>query len=139
VVIDDDPTVFIDASKRWTGGRGLDVILDLVGGSYLAADVEAAAPLGRIILIGLLAGRSATLNLGTILSRRLFLRGTVLRSRPASEKAAATNAFARDVLPLLERGDVQPIVDRVIPLEQIREAHALLESNQTFGKIVLRH
>jgi NADPH2:quinone reductase len=139
VVVDADPTVFIDASKQWTDGRGVNVILDLVGGSYLAADVESAALLGRIILIGLLAGRSATLNLGTILSRRLTVRGTVLRSRPASEKAAATDAFARDVLPLLDRGEVRPVVDRVMPLEQIREAHALLESDETFGKIVLRH
>jgi NADPH2:quinone reductase len=139
VVINDDPTVFIESSKRWTDGRGPNVILDLVGGSYLAADVESAAPLGRIVLIGLLAGRSATLNLGTILSRRLTLRGTVLRSRPAPDKAAATDAFARDVLPLLERGEVGPVVDRVMPLEQIREAHALLESNETFGKVVLRH
>jgi NADPH2:quinone reductase len=139
VVIDDDPTVFIEASKQWTASRGLNVILDLVGGSYLAADVESAAPLGRIILIGLLAGRSATLNLGTVLSRRLSVRGTVLRSRPAPEKAAATDAFARDVLPLLERGECRPVVHRVMPLEHIREAHALLESNETFGKIVLRH
>ena len=139
VVVDNDPTVFIDASKQWTDGRGTNVILDLVGGSYLAADVESAALLGRIILIGLLAGRSATLNLGTMLSRRLTVRGTVLRSRPASEKAAATDAFVRDVLPLLERGEIRPVVDRVMPLEQIREAHALVESNETFGKIVLRH
>jgi NADPH2:quinone reductase len=139
VVIDDDPTVFIEASKQWTASRGLNVILDLVGGSYLAADVESAAPLGRIILIGLLAGRSATLNLGTVLSRRLSVRGTVLRSRPAPEKAAATDAFARDVLPLLERGECRPVVHRVMPLEHIREAHALLESNETFGKIVLRN
>jgi NADPH:quinone reductase-like Zn-dependent oxidoreductase len=123
--------------ERWTEGRGMDVVLDLVGGSYLAASVDAAAPLGRVILIGLLAGRSATLNLGTILSRRLTIRGTVLRTRAGREKAAATEAFARDVLPLLERGAVRPVVDRVFPLGRIREAHTLLASNATFGKVVL--
>jgi NADPH:quinone reductase-like Zn-dependent oxidoreductase len=116
----------------------MDVVLDLVGGPYLAASVECAALLGRIILIGLLAGRSAEINLGTVLSRRLTVRGTVLRTRPAREKAAVTDAFARDVIPLLERGDVRPVIDHVLPLERIRDAHALMESNATFGKIVLR-
>jgi NADPH:quinone reductase-like Zn-dependent oxidoreductase len=115
----------------------MDVILDLVGGPYLPINVESAAALGRIILIGLLAGRSATLNLGTILSRRVTVRGTMLRSRSPEEKAAATAAFAKDVLPLLDSGTVRPVVDRVFPLGDIRGAHALLESNATFGKIVL--
>jgi NADPH:quinone reductase-like Zn-dependent oxidoreductase len=124
--------------EHWTDGKGVDVVLDLVGGPYLPASVECAAPLGRIILIGLLAGRNADVNLGTVLTRRLTIRGTVMRARSAREKAAATQAFARDVLPLLERGGVRPVVDRVLPLEEIREAHAIMESNKTFGKIVLR-
>jgi len=138
VVIGDDPSAIADPVKRWTDGKGIDVVLDLVGGPYLAASVECAATLGRIILIGLLAGRSATLNLGTILTRRLMIRGTVLRSRPAREKAAATDAFIRDVLPLLQRGVVRPVIERVFALDQIGEAHTLLESNETFGKVVLR-
>lgn len=137
-VLGNDPAEIGGVVERWTDGKGMNVVLDLVGGQYLAASVEAAAALGRIILIGLLAGRSATLNLGTILSRRLTIRGTVLRTRAAREKAAATEAFARDVLPLLERADVRPVIDRVFTLEQIREAHALLESNDTFGKVVLK-
>ena len=138
-VIGADANAVIDHVKRWTEGAGIDVILDLVGGPYLAAGVEAAAPRGRIVLIGLLAGRSATLNLGAILSKRLVLRGTVLRSRSADEKAAATAAFERDVLPLLQRAAVRPVIDRVLPLTAIGEAHALLESNDTFGKVVLDH
>jgi NADPH:quinone reductase-like Zn-dependent oxidoreductase len=138
VVIGDDPEVMSGHVKRWTDEKGMDVVLDLVGGPYLPASVESAATLARIILIGLLAGRSATLNLGTVLTRRLTVRGTVLRSRPAREKAAATEAFISDVLPLLERGVVRPVIDRVFSLDQIREAHALLESNETFGKIVIR-
>lgn len=137
VVVGDDVQELIPAVKRWSGDSGVDVVLDLVGGRYLEAAVESAASLGRIIVIGLLAGRSASLNLGTILTRRLTIRGTVLRTRPPAEKAAATDAFARDVLPLLERGDVRPVVDRTFPLEKIRDAHTLLESNETFGKVVL--
>jgi NADPH:quinone reductase len=90
------------------------------------------------VLVGLLAGRSASLNLGTILGRRLMIRGTVMRSRSALEKAAATAGFVRDVLPLLESGAVRPVIDRVYALDQIAEAHALLASNQTFGKVVIR-
>lgn len=127
----------VPAIASWTDGAGADVILDLVGGPYLSANVECVANKGRIILVGLLAGRAAMLNLGAILTKRVMIRGTVLRSRPAREKAAATEAFARDVLPLLERGEVRPVIDRSFPLERISEAHALLESNETFGKVVL--
>lgn len=137
-VIEDDPAVLVDHAKRWTEGKGMDVALDLVGGPYLTATIECAALRGRIILIGLLAGRSATLNLGTILTRRLTVRGTVLRSRSGREKAAATEAFATDVLPLLDRGVVRPVIEQVFPLDRIRDAHALLESNETFGKVVVR-
>jgi putative PIG3 family NAD(P)H quinone oxidoreductase len=138
VVIEGDPQTMTPHVQRWTADRGLDVVLDLVGGPYLPANVECAAPLARIILIGLLAGRSATVNLGTILNRRITIRGTMLRSRPAREKAAATQAFARDVLPLLERGIVRPVIDRVFTLDEIRDAHAHLEGNETFGKVVIR-
>lgn len=138
-VIGDDSAIIAEHAKRWTNGAGMDVVLDLVGGAYLAASIESAATRGRIMLIGLLAGRSATLNLGTILNRRLVVRGTVLRSRPGREKATATEAFANDVLPLLSGGQVRPVIDRTFPLDRIREAHALLESNETFGKVVLTH
>lgn len=138
VVVTNDVSVIATSAERWTDGRGMNVVLDLVGGPYLAASVESAALLGRIILIGLLAGRSVEINLGTVLTRRLTIRGTVLRTRPAPEKAAVTEAFARDVIPLFERGDIRPVIDHVLPLEKIRDAHALMERNATFGKIVLR-
>lgn len=136
-VLKDDLQPLAGYVHHWTEGRGIDVVLDLVGGAYLPASIECAAPLARVILIGLLAGRSATLNLGTVLNKRIMVRGTMMRSRPSAQKAAATEAFARDVLPLLERGVVKPVIDRVFALDQIREAHARMESNESFGKIVL--
>jgi NADPH2:quinone reductase len=139
ITLGDDPASALEHVTRWTDGRGADIVLDLVGGPYLATSVECAASLGRIVLIGLMGGRSATLNLGTILSRRLTLRGTVLRTRSGREKAAATAAFAADVLPLFDSRTLTPVIHRVVALDQIRDAHALLESNTTFGKVVLRH
>jgi NADPH:quinone reductase len=138
IALGEDLDPLATAVRRWTGERGVELVIDLVGGPYLAASVECAAPLGRIILVGLLAGRTTNLNLGTILQRRLTIRGTVMRSRSAAEKAAATVAFIRDVLPMLASGVVAPVVDRSYPLEQIAEAHRLLASNQTFGKVVIR-
>lgn len=139
VALGDDPAAMLEPIADATRGRGVDVVIDLVGGSYLAADVHACAPLARIVLVGLLAGRAATLDLGAILNRRITIRGTVLRSRSAREKADATAAFSRGVIPLLAAGKVRPIIDRVLPLRSIAEGHRLLESNATFGKIVLEH
>ena len=138
-VVGDDLGALEAAVKVWTKGEGVDVVLDLVGGPYLPVNVDCAAPRGRIVLIGLMAGRSATLDLGKILNKRITIRGTMLRGRSIEEKADATAGFAKDVLPLLERGVVRPVVDRVLPLGQIAEAHRLLESNATFGKVVLVH
>jgi len=137
VVVGKEAAAFVEPVRRWTDGRGADVVIDLVGGDYIAADVSAAALKGRIMLVGLLAGRSTTVDLGGILRQRLTIRGTVLRSRPAHEKVEATRAFARDLLPLLASGKVKPLIERVFPLERIREAHELMESNATFGKIVI--
>jgi putative PIG3 family NAD(P)H quinone oxidoreductase len=127
------------AVKRWTDGAGMNVILDLAGGPYMAVNVECAALQGRIMVIGLVAGRSATLDLAAILNKRITVRGTALRPRSNAERADATAAFVRDVLPLLESGAVRPVVDRVFPLAEIAKAHALMESNATFGKLVLAH
>lgn len=137
-VVSGDPQRFVGDVLKWTGGTGADIVLDLVGGPYTAASVECAASKGRVVLIGLLAGRAATINLGTVLTRRLTIRGTVLRSRSPEEKASVTAAFTRDVLPLIERGTLRPVVDRVFELRDIAAAHALLESNETFGKVVVR-
>jgi len=126
------------AVTHWTGGRGVDVVLDLLGGPYTAASVEAMAPRGRLMLIGTLAGARADLPLGKVLRGRLTLRGTVLRSRGLEERIAVTRAFERDVVPMLGRGQVRPVVDAVFPLEEARAAHERMSSDAGAGKIVLR-
>lgn len=137
VVVNDDPARFVAAVEGWTGGRGVDVIIDLVGAKYLEANLRALAAKGRLVLISTTAGAEGRLSLSTVMSKRLTIVGTVLRSRSAEEKATATRLFAREVVPLLADGRVTPVVDRVYKLEEIREAHARMESNESFGKIVL--
>ncbi len=123
--------------KNATTGHGFDVVLDLNGGPYFAASLEAMALKGRIILIGGVAGGKTNVDLYQILGKRLHIIGTVLRARSLQEKIAITNTFAQEVTPLLEKSSIQPVIDSVFSLEQIRDAHRRLESNETFGKVVL--
>jgi putative PIG3 family NAD(P)H quinone oxidoreductase len=138
VALDRDPASLAAAVSRWTAGRGVDLVLDLVGGAYVAAGIAALAPGGRLVLIGTVAGAQAQLDLRRVLTQRLTIRGTVLRARPLEEKILATRAFATEVVPLLERGLVRPVVDSRFTLVQITEAHRHLESNATFGKVVVQ-
>lgn len=128
---------FAKIIKELTSGKSVDVILDLVGASYFHQNLESLALKGRLILVGLTGGASADFNLGTALSKRLRIVGTVLRSRPNTEKAEATAKFIEEVLPLLESGKVQPNVDKIFSYEDARAAHEYLESNESFGKVVL--
>ena len=114
-----------------------NVILELVGGSYLAEDLKVIQPQGRIVLVGLLAGRKQELDLGSVLSKRVRIFGTVLRARPLEEKIAATRAFETQVVPLFGRGLLKPITDIVLPLAEASRAHERMASNETLGKIVL--
>lgn len=123
-------------AQKATGG-GFDVVLDLNGGPYFTASLEAMARRGRLVLIGGVAGGKADVDLYQILGKRLHIIGTVLRGRSLPEKIAATAAFAGEVVPLLAQGSVQPVIDTVFPLDQIQDAHRRLESNETFGKVVL--
>lgn len=124
-------------ARSATGSGGFDVVLDLNGGPYFAASLEAMALRGRIILIGGVAGGKSEVDLYQILGKRLHVIGTVLRARSLPEKIAITTAFAREVTPLLASETIQPVIDSVFPLEQIQDAHRRLESNETFGKVVL--
>ncbi len=136
-VVVGSPPAFADEVIEKTGGRGADVILDLVGGAYFEENLKALALGGRLMLVGLTSGSKAEINLGTALSKRLTLKGTVLRSRSLDEKADVTHAFSQNVVPLLVKGKVRPNLDRIFDLQDIRAAHEYLESNESFGKVVL--
>ncbi len=116
---------------------GVDVTLDLVGGSYVEADIAASRLGGRIVMIGALAGARAELSVLTVMQRRLRLHGTVLRTRSVEEKSAAVAAFARDVVPLLADGSITPITEEVFDLGEVSAAYDLVASNTTFGKVIL--
>lgn len=116
---------------------GFDVVVELVGGAYLEADVQACAPRGRIVVVGLTGGLSANINLGALLRKRLSIVGTVLRARPIEEKIAAARALETSIGGWLARGVLRPVIDRVFPIAQAGEAHAAMESNETFGKLLL--
>lgn len=118
--------------------EGAHAALDLVGGALLAETLQALRPRGRLVLVGLTGGRTAQLDLALVLGRRLRIEGTVLRARPHAEKVELTRGFAREVLPLLRAGSVRPVIDRVLPLGEIQQAHRLMEANATFGKLVVR-
>ena len=138
VRVGEDVDVIAHAVERWTSGRGIAITMDLVGGAYLGASIRAASLRGRIMLVGTVAGRVGTIPIGMILGKRLTLRGTVLRARSLDEKRVVTAAFARDVVPLFESGDLRPTIDSVFDLADVRQAHHRLESNATFGKVVLK-
>lgn len=120
-----------------TGGRAVNVILDLVGASYFQANLDSLALKGRLILVGLTSGSSAEFDLRIALQKRLKIIGTVLRGRSVEEKAEATEKFSHDVLPLIETGEVEPNIDKVFPFEEVADAHRYLESNESFGKVIL--
>lgn len=128
---------FAENIKSKTDGKGVDVILDLVGASVFITNLESLALKGRIVLVGLVGGRSAGFDLGLALQKRARIIGTVLRSRPTAEKAEATKKFIEEVLPLIADGTVKPNLDKVFPIEEVRKAHEYLESNESFGKVVL--
>ncbi len=128
---------FADDVLRATGGRGVDVVLELVGGGYLAEDLACAAPRARIILVGLMAGVRAELDLGLILRKRLLVRGTQLRARPLGEKIEVTQDFARHLVPLFAARTLAPVVEQVLPLAEAAAAHQAMASNEGFGKLVL--
>src|SRR5919199_2241411 len=132
------PGTFVSEVNAASGGRGADVILDFVGAPYLGANLQAIALRGRMVIIGTLGGADARLNLGMLMSKRARIFGTVLRSRSRAEKASLTAAFGAHVVPLLALGRVHPVVDRVFALDDIAEAHRYMESNQSFGKIVIQ-
>ncbi len=136
-ILTDKNTNFVGIIKEKTGGKGVDVILDLVGASVFAGNLESLALKGRLILVGLTGGSSAEFNLAMALAKRAKIIGTVLRSRSTEEKAEANAKFVKDVLPLIESGEIKPNLDKIFRIEDVKEAHEYLESNASFGKVVL--
>ncbi|GMV62272.1 MAG: NAD(P)H quinone oxidoreductase [Parvibaculum sp.] len=128
---------FVEEVKRLTGGRGADVILDMVGGDYIQRNIQAAAADGRIVSIAFLNGSTAEVNFMPVMLKRLTLTGSTLRPRSIEEKAALAAALEAKVWPLLDAGRVKPLIDKVFPLEQAADAHALMEKSSHIGKIVL--
>jgi putative PIG3 family NAD(P)H quinone oxidoreductase len=128
---------FADDVLRATGSRGVDVVLELVGGAYVPEDLLCAAARARIVVVGLMAGIRAELDLNLILRKRLVIRGTQLRNRPLGEKIEVAQTFARHVVPLVGGGVLAPVVERVMPLADAAAAHAAMAGNEGFGKLVL--
>jgi NADPH:quinone reductase len=134
-VVGDD--AWPDRVLEITDGRGVDVVLDLVGGTYLEGNQKVLALRGRHVVVGIPSGARATMDLGLLMRKRGTVRGTVLRSRPRAEKVALALAFSREVLPGLSDGSLRPVVDRVFPAEAAADAHRYMEENRNFGKILL--
>jgi len=128
---------FSDEVKTIVGDQGVDVVLELIGGNYVVEDLECVANQGRIILVGLLAGAKAELSLQRILSKRVMIKGTTLRARPLEEKIVAAQLLSKQIAPLLENGELKPIIDKVFDLDDVVEAHRYVEQNDSFGKVVL--
>ena len=128
---------FVEVVKHSTGGRGVDLILDIVGGDYIARDLAALAVEGRLVVIGFMGGDTATIDFRRVLGRRLTITGSTLRPRTVAEKGEIAISLRWEVWPLLEQGVVKPIVYRTCPLEDAAAAHRLMESSEHVGKIVL--
>src|SRR6266849_9440880 len=137
VVVGDDPMTFAEAVRRWTNDAGVDVILDLVGAAYLKANLEAIGSKGRLIFVGTTSGAKTEIDYSIVMRKRLAVMGTSLRTRSTEEKATATRLFAEHVVPLLASGAVRPVIDRVFKMADVRAAHQRIESNGSFGKVVL--
>jgi putative PIG3 family NAD(P)H quinone oxidoreductase len=128
---------FVAVVKELTRGRGVDVILDMVGGDYVQRNLSALAVEGRLVYIAFLRGAKVELNLGPLMMKRLTLTGSTLRARPVEEKAPIARALREHVWPLLEAGKVKPVIYQTFPLQAAAAAHRLMESNRHIGKIVL--
>jgi putative PIG3 family NAD(P)H quinone oxidoreductase len=137
IAVAGNPNKFVEAAKQWTAGDGMNVVLDLVGAAYLSANLQSLATRGRLVFVGTTSGSKAEIDYGIAMSKRLQIIGTSLRTRSLAEKATATRLFSQQVLPLLRSGAVKPVIDKVFKWENVREAHERIESNESFGKLVL--
>jgi putative PIG3 family NAD(P)H quinone oxidoreductase len=128
---------FVARAREETGGRGVHVVLDIIGAAYLARNIEVLAPGGRLVVIGLQGGARAELDLAALIGKRASVAATALRSRPPGEKAAIVAAVRERVWPWVSDGSVRPVIDRVLPLPEAAEAHRVIEAGEHVGKVVL--
>ncbi|WP_298830058.1 NAD(P)H-quinone oxidoreductase [uncultured Piscinibacter sp.] len=128
---------FVAEVQRITGGKGANVILDMVAGDYVARELNCLADDGRLVIIAVQGGIDSRIDAGAVLRRRLTITGSTLRPRPVAFKAAIAAALRRDVWPWIEAGRVRPVIHKVFPAAEAAQAHALMESNQHIGKLVL--
>ena len=131
-------TDFVREIQRLTDGRGVDVVLDFIGAPYLERNLSILKTKGRLLQVGLISGATAEINLSTVMRNRLQIIGSVMRPQSIDEKIAITQRFMDRWLPELKRGELQPIIDTVFPLSQASQAHAYMEANRNFGKILLK-
>ncbi|HZU03405.1 MAG TPA: NAD(P)H-quinone oxidoreductase [Ktedonobacteraceae bacterium] len=128
---------FVEEIKRLTKGAGVHVVLDFMGASYMAQNLEALGAWGRLIFLATLGGAQASVNLGLVMAKRILIRGTTMRTRTLEEKLAVTRRFATQVLPLLANGKVKPIIEQTYPMSEIAEAHRVMGENKNFGKLIV--
>ncbi|GAC1637272.1 MAG: NAD(P)H-quinone oxidoreductase [Herpetosiphon sp.] len=132
-----EAATWVDQLKADTDGSGADIIIDFVGGPLIGANLQALALRGVIVVVGTLGSAQGALDLGLLMGKRASIIGTLLRSRPAVEKATLTATWTRDVVPSLASGALKPIVDRTFPMDAVADAHRYMEKNMNFGKILL--
>lgn len=128
---------FLEAVREVTEGRGVDVILDVIGAKYLSRNVDALASAGRLVIIGLQGGTRAELDLNAVMRKRASIHGTTLRARPASEKAAIVRGVREHVWPLIDEGKIHPVIHHVSSFNEVADAHRLMESGENIGKILV--
>ena len=128
---------WLETCREQTGGRGVDVVLDVIGGEYVERNLDSLALQGRIVQVGTMGEGRASFPFGKLLAKRAQLIGTVLRSRPLEEKIAVTQRFGREVLPLFDDGVCRPVIDRRYPLDAIAAAQEYLAGNESFGKVLI--
>ena len=137
LAIDYKNDAFEDVVNSGTNGKGANVILDHIGSDYLTPNLKALAVAGRLVIIGVMSGVKAEINLARLMVKRQRIIGSVLRSRPVAEKAEITARFSEQVLPLFANGTIEPLVHQVLPLEDTADAHRIMETSAHFGKIVI--
>ncbi len=137
VLIDYTTTDFAAAVRDATDGRGVDVVLDIMGAAYLSRNIDVLAPGGRILVIGLQGGGAGELNFGALMGKRGSIAANTLRSRPVADKAGIVSAVRDHVWPLIADGKVRPVIDRVLPITAAADAHRVVEANQHVGKVLL--